>query len=302
MKELVLATRGSALARVQARMVRAGLTRAWPELAVREEVVLTSGDERPEVDLAAAGGSGLFTKELEKAVRDGRAHAAVHSLKDLPVVLPDGLTLGAVLKRGNPADVLVSRQAGGLDALPGGARIGTGSPRRAAMLRLLRATADVVPVRGNVPTRLTRVAEGKFDAVILAAAGLERLGLVSDGSFVHEGVQLHVRPLPTFLPAPGQAAIAVEVRTDDASTRELVAVLDDAATATAVRAERAVLRGLGGGCHLALGALAEVEGTILHLRAVLFDGPPAKPKMTQLTGTIDEAEEIGREAARRLGR
>ncbi len=300
MKELVLATRGSALARVQARMVREGLTLAWPELGIREEIVRTTGDERPEVDLAAAGGSGLFTKELEKAVLDSRADAAAHSLKDLPVVLPEGLMLGAVLKRGNPDDVLVSRQAGGVDALLSGARVGTGSPRRAAMLRALTPAAEVVPVRGNVPTRLTRVAEGKFEAIILAAAGLERLGLVSDGTFVHEGVELHATPLRTFLPAPGQAAIAVEVRAEDAWTRELVAVLDDAPTAAAVQAERSVLRSLGGSCHLALGALAQVEGRVLHLRAVLFDVPAAAPKMTELTGTIEEAEEVGREVARRL--
>jgi len=302
MDELVLATRGSALARVQARMVREGLERAWPELAVREEVVRTTGDAQPDVELAKAGGSGLFTKELEKAVLDGRAHAAVHSLKDLPVVLPDGLMLGAVLARGNPADVLVSRQPGGVAALPDGARVGTGSPRRAAMWRVLRPSVAVGPVRGNVPTRLTRVAEGNFEGVILAAAGLERLGLVSDGSFMHDGIALQACPLPTFLPAPGQAAIAVEVPADDARMRELLAVLDDAATAAAVQAERAVLRGLGGGCHLALGALAQVEGRVLHLRAVLFDDPLAAPKMTALTGTIEEAEETGREAACRLSR
>jgi hydroxymethylbilane synthase len=293
MSDFILATRGSELAHVQTRMVREGLVRAWPQLTVREDVVRTTGDRHPEENLTTLGGSGVFTKELEAALFDRRAAAAVHSLKDLPVDLPSGLVLGAVLPRGSAGDVLVSRQPGGPAGLPAGARIGTGSPRRAGMMRALRRDTEVVPIRGNVPTRIGRVAEGKFDAVILAAAGLERLGFSADGPFLMGPELLHAFPLASFLPAPGQGAIAVEVREEDAQAREMVGVLDDAETASAVRAERSVLRAIGGGCHLALGALGRVEGDRLHLQAVLFDHAGGEPKMGELSGAREEAEELG---------
>ena len=293
MSEFILATRGSELARVQSRMVRERLVRAWPQLAVREDVVRTTGDRHPDENLTTLGGSGVFTKELEAALFDHRASAAVHSLKDLPVDLPPGLALGAVLSRGAPGDVLVSRQPGGPAGLPAGARIGTGSPRRAAMMHALRSDVEVVPIRGNVPTRIGRVAEGKFDAVILAAAGLERLGLPTSGPFHHGSTILHVFALTSFLPAPGQGAIAIEVRAEDARAREIVGPLDDAETAAAVQAERSVLRAIGGGCHLALGALGRVDGGRLQLEAVLFDASGGAPKMAVLSGAREEAEELG---------
>jgi len=300
MSDFILATRGSELARAQTRLVSDGLASAWPELAVREEVVRTTGDRRPEEELTVLGGSGVFSKELELALFEHRAHAAVHSLKDLPVELPSGLLLGAVLRRGDPGDVLVSAHAGGADGLPSGAKIGTGSPRRAYMIRALRGDVEVVSIRGNVPTRVRRVAEGKFDAAILAAAGLQRLGLPTDGTFPCEGQTLHAFPLPSFLPAPGQGAIAVEVRADDTQARGIVAVLDDADTSAAVRAERALLRALGGGCHLALGALGRVDDGLLHLSAVLFDGASPAPKMAALRGPHHEAEALGRAVAAKL--
>jgi len=297
MAEFILATRGSELARVQTRMVREGILRAWPELSVREEIVRSTGDLRPEENLTTIGGSGVFTKELENAVLEGRAHAAVHSLKDLPVVLPTGLVLGAVLARGNADDVLVSAMPGGVDALASAARIGTGSPRRAGMMKALRTDVRVEPVRGNVPTRVRRAAEGEFDAVILAAAGLERLGWPADGAFDLDGKTIYATTLPSFLPAPGQGAIALEVRDSDDETRRIVSVLNDVATSAAVRAERSVLRALGGGCHLALGARGAVIDGVLNLQAVLFDRPGKPPKMAQSSGTPDQAEELGRAVA-----
>jgi hydroxymethylbilane synthase len=297
MSDFILATRGSELARVQSRMVREGLVRAWPHLTVREDVVRTTGDRHPEENLTTLGGSGVFTKELEAALFDRRASAAVHSLKDLPVDLPSGLALGAILPRGAAGDVLVSRQPGGPSGLPAGAHIGTGSPRRAGMMQALRRDTEVVPIGGNVPTRIGRVAEGKFDAVILAAAGLERLGFPADGPFLIGPLMLHAFPLTSFLPAPGQGAIAVEVREEDTRAREVVGVLDDGETAAAVRAERSVLRAIGGGCHLALGALGRVDGDRLHLQAVLFDHSGGKPKMAELSGAREEAEELGRAVA-----
>lgn len=300
MTRFVLATRGSELARVQARLVREGLTRAWPALSVHEEILRTTGDRNPEENLTTLGGSGVFTKELEMSLLAARADAAVHSLKDLPVELPEGLVLGAVLARGNPGDVLVSARPGGAGSLPPRARIGTGSPRRAAMMKALRGDLAITPVRGNVPTRVRCVADGGFDAVILAAAGLERLGWPADGEFSVGGKTLHAAPLPSFLPAPGQGAIAVEVRRDDAEARRIVGVLDDAATSAAVRAERSVLGALGGGCHLALGARGRVESGRLVLEAILFDGPDERPRMARIEGPWSEAEILGQAVADEL--
>ena len=297
MTEFILATRGSELARVQSRMVGEGILRAWPNLSLREEIVRTTGDRHPEENLTTLGGSGVFTKELENAVLEGRAHAAVHSLKDLPVELPHGLVLGAILRRGNSDDVLVSAKPGGFAALPDAARIGTGSPRRAGMMQALRTDVRIEPVRGNVPTRVRRAAEGEFDAVILAAAGLERLGWPSDGSFDHGGRTVYVTKLASFLPAPGQGAIAVEIRSSDQEVRRTVSVLNDDGTSASVRAERSVLRALGGGCHLALGARGTIENGVLHLEAVLFDRPGASPKMARSSGAPDQAEELGRTVA-----
>jgi hydroxymethylbilane synthase len=303
MAEFILATRGSELARVQTRMVREGMLRAWPHIFVREEIVRTTGDRHPEENLTNLGGSGVFTKELENAVLLKRAHAAVHSLKDLPVDLPRGLLLGAILPRGNPDDVLVSAKPGGVEALAAAARVGTGSPRRAAMMQALRADLCIEPVRGNVPTRVRRVANGEFDAVILAAAGLERLGWPADGAFDLEGKTLHCSTLATFLPAPGQAAIAVEIREGDDETVRVVSVLHDVNTSAAVRAERCVLRALGGGCHLALGARGTVaDDGSLRLEAVLFDRAGEPPKMARVSGAPDQAEELGRPVAAALQR
>jgi len=301
-QEFVLATRGSDLARRQTQMVAGGLQAAWPDLVVREEVTQTKGDRQADADLTTMGGSGVFTKELQRAVLEGRAHAAVHSLKDLPVEPTVGLRLGAILARGNPHDVLVSAVAGGVEALAPGTKIGTGSPRRAAMMRALRGDVAVVPVRGNVPTRVALAAGGQVGAVILAAAGLERLGWPSAGTFAHAGAILHATVLPGFLPAPGQGAIAVEVREDDPAAQERVAVLHDPATAAEVQAERAVLRALGGGCHLAMGGRGRLERGILRLTAVLFDDSSGLSKMAQAEGPPEQAEELGRALAAELCR
>ena len=300
MAEFILATRGSELARVQARMVADGLLAAWPGLSVREEIVRTTGDRHPEEELTVLGGSGVFTKELENAVLAGRAHAAVHSLKDLPVELPPGLVLGAILPRGNADDVLISARPGGTDALRPNARIGTGSPRRAAMMRALRGDVEVTPLRGNVPTRVLHVAEGRVDAVILAAAGLERLGWPSEGSFQVDGKTLFASTLRTFLPAPGQGAIAVEIRSNDLESLRTVSVLSDSDTSAAVIAERAVLRALGGGCHLALGAHGRVDNGTLDLEAVFFDAQKNASETVRISGPTGQAEQMGISAAEKL--
>jgi hydroxymethylbilane synthase len=267
-------------------------------LQVTEVLIRTTGDRDKESDLAKAAEPGLFTKELEAALLDGRADAAVHSLKDLPTVLPGGLRLAAVLPRADSADVLVSAQSGGLDALASGARVGTGSPRRKAMLLAAREDVAGVSIRGNVPTRLAKLASGDYDAIILAAAGLARLGHPVVGAMTFEGCRLDVTKLESFLPAPGQGAVAVEVRADDAETAAVVSALHDAATDAAVRAEREVLRASGGGCHMALGARAQFVGDELHLEAVVFDEVGTVPRHASARGK--NAEALGREVAAKL--
>lgn len=300
MSEFVLATRGSELARRQTQLVRAALEGVWTGLAVREETIRTTGDNNPEEDLTALGSVGVFTKELERAVLEQRADAAVHSLKDLPVDLPQGLAFGAVLARASAEDVLVSRHPGGIGGLPRGARIGTGSPRRRAMMLALRDDVEVASIRGNVPTRLSKAARGDYDAVILAAAGLQRLGHTVDGTIATDYGTLYAAALPTFLPAPGQGAIAVEIRAGDSRAAGLLEPLNDAGTAAAVEAERAVLRALGGGCHLPLGARATVCGENLRLEAVLFDLPGAEPKHAEIGGSLSRPRELGEALARKL--
>ena len=300
MTDFILATRGSELARRQTQLVIGELRKAWPELRFGEEIVRTTGDLHPEAELTVLGGVGVFTKELQRAVLDGRADAAVHSLKDLPVESPAGMRIAAIAPRGEAHDVLVSRHSGGVDGLPAGARLGTGSPRRCAMMQALRGDVQMASVRGNVPTRLGKAASGEFDAVILAAAGLARLGFATSGPIEVAGGTLHVSPLPGFLPAPGQGAMAIEVREDDDRAAEIVAALHHHETAVAVGAERAVLRELGGGCHLALGALGTVQGGILRLEAVLFDATGAGPKHAVLEGPIDDPAGLGKAVARKL--
>lgn len=298
--DFVLATRGSELARVQTGMVCAGLQRAFPGLALRELVVRTTGDRRPDEPLNELGGAGIFTKELERAVHEGAADAAVHSLKDLPVELPPDFVLGAILARGNSADVLVSAWPGGVEGLPPGARIGTGSPRRQAMMLAVRGDVEVLPVRGNVPTRMEKVTRGGFDAVILAAAGLERLGHTAAGGIEIRGGLLHATVLEDFLPAPGQGAIAVEVQTGNARAREIVAQIHDWASAAEVLAERAVLAALGGGCHMALGARGRWKDGVLHLEAVVFDHPGAAPKHAVLAGDGGDPQSLGHALAAKI--
>lgn len=296
MQDFVLATRGSALARAQTRLVREALT----GVAVREEIIRTTGDIQATDNLAGLGGAGVFTKELERALLEGRADAAVHSLKDLPVKLPSGLVLGAILPRGRPEDVLVSRYAGGVNGLPSGARVGTGSPRRQAMLRGARADLAVADIRGNVPTRVEKVASGEYDAVVLAAAGLERLGWTADGVILCGDQSLSARVLETFLPAPGQGAIAVEIRSGDKRAEDLLAGAHDAETAAGVTAERAVLRALGAGCHIALGTYGWVENGVLRLKVAFFESGETTPKTAQGEGDPGAADDLGREVASRL--
>ncbi|MCC6830990.1 MAG: hydroxymethylbilane synthase [Thermoleophilia bacterium] len=246
------------MALAQSRMVAAALAEHGHEAELLE--LVTTGDRWSAEGRAAAADRGMFVKELEEALLDGRAHLAVHSAKDLPTELPPGLAVLAVPPREDPRDVLVG--APSLAALPSGARVGTGSPRRSAQLLLARPDLEVVPVRGNVDTRLGKLDRGEVDALVLAAAGLARLGIARPDAV----------PLDPAVstPAPGQGLLAVEGRTDDAETAAAVAVLDDAGAAEALRAERALLAALGGGCMTPAGALCDPADGGLRLRMVAF--------------------------------
>ena len=265
---LVLGTRGSDLALAQARQVASGLQTAHPHLAVEIQIIRTTGDERLEWDLKNPGtlGKGLFTRQLEDALLGGLIDVAVHSLKDLPVRLPDGLVLGAIPQRADHRDVLVSRHDGGIFGLPERARVGTSSARREKQLLALRPDLSVVALRGNVPTRVARLLDPAYqlDAILLAKAGLDRLGLVLPPG-------LHCSIEKEILPAPGQGALGLQCRAGDERVIRLLAALHHEPTARCVHAERQLLELIGGGCAAPVGALAEMIGQGVVLRSVLFD-------------------------------
>jgi hydroxymethylbilane synthase len=268
-KTFVIGTRGSALALAQTRLVSAALRAAWPRLEVSERVISTTGDERLDVHDFRGLDKGLFTKQLEEALLEGAIDAAVHSLKDLPVDLPGGLVLGAVTRRADARDALVSKHAGGLEGLPEGACVATSSPRRAKLLHLLRPDLTVSPIRGNVPTRIDKLAATpSLDALVLAKAGLDRLGDIVPPA-------LRVTVEPRLLPAPGQGALGIECRAGDSATLGLLEALHDEETARCTGAERALLKSLGGGCEIPLGALAELVDGEIVLRSIFFGVPQA---------------------------
>ncbi len=289
---LRLGTRASPLARAQAQMMRAALERRHAGLAVELVFIRTSGDRQAQGPLAPAGGKGLFVKEIEEALLGGTVDAGVHSMKDLPAQLAPGLTLGAVPARASAHDVLVSRDPGGLAHLPAGTRIGTASVRRRAQLLARRRDLDVVFLRGNVDTRLRKWRAGDVDALVLAAAGLERLGIAEPAA----------RPLSTdeFLPAVGQGALALECRADDVRTRELLTGIEDAPAATAVRAERAFLVAIGGDCNTPLAAHATVAEGRVTLRALVTDHDGVRWLEEQGEAPAGEADALGRALATRL--
>ncbi|MDW8478731.1 MAG: hydroxymethylbilane synthase [Xanthomonadales bacterium] len=288
---LVIATRRSPLALRQSELAAAALKALEPALEIAFLPLVTSGDRILDRALAELGGKGLFLKELEEALRDRRADLAVHSLKDVPAELAPGLCLGAVLPREDPRDALVSERFASLAALPAGARVGTSSPRRAALLRALRPELDVVPLRGNVGTRLGKLARGEYDALIMAAAGLLRLG---EGARIREWLDPE-----RFVPAVGQGVIAIECREEDGELRGLLAALDHAPTRIAARAERAFAAALGGHCQLPVAAYARWQGEDLVLRAMVV-AADGRPLAAEARGAPAEPEALGRALAERL--
>ncbi len=293
---LRLATRQSALALAQTVLVADALRAAWPGIEIELVPVVTEGDRRRDVPTTALGGKGVFTGAVQEAVLDGRADLAVHSAKDLPALQTAGLVLAAVPERADPRDVLVGREpVCGLDDLPGGATVGTGSPRRLALLRFLRPDLEVVPIRGNVDTRLRKARSGELDAVVLAAAGLLRLGL---------GDEL-LAPLDpeTFTPSPGQGCLAVEAREDDIRVLGLVAAISNPPSRVALRGERAFLAKLGGSCTLPAGAMLSrrVAGAgRLEMHGFLAAADGKGLVRERLAGPLDDPEGLGEALAVRL--
>jgi hydroxymethylbilane synthase len=282
---LRIATRKSPLALWQANHVREALQARNPGLKVELLTMTTQGDKILDTPLAKVGGKGLFVKELELGMLEGRADLAVHSMKDVPVEFPEGLGLAAVLPREDPRDALISNKYSGIDALPEGARVGTSSLRRQCQLRARRPDLRVLDLRGNVNTRLQKLDDGQYDAIMLAAAGVRRMGW--------EARITELLAPEQFLPAIGQGAIGIELRADDARTRELVTALNDPQTATRIAAERALNEGLQGGCQVPIAGYAELGHGVIVLRALV--GRPDGSELVQgvISGKPEDAVELG---------
>lgn len=288
---LRIGTRRSRLALWQANWVKGRLERQWPQLDVALVPIVTSGDKIRDRALSQVGGKGLFVKEIEEALLDGRVDLAVHSVKDLPAVFPAGLVLNAVPRREDARDVLVSRGGETLDDVPGGARVGTSSLRRQALLLHLRPDLRVETLRGNVDTRLRKHREGVVDATVLAAAGLKRLGLMP--------AQAHVLSEERFLPAIGQGAMGIETR-DGTDVAELMQPLHDRQSALEVAAERAFLRAVGGDCRTPLAAKASVRLDGVCLDALIVSPDGRTVVRGQETGSADDVVGLGARLATRL--
>ena len=297
MKSLIIGTRGSPLALAQVQIIRGLLEKAVRTRPLETKIIKTSGDNFTNLSLIAGGGKGLFTKEIEDQLVREEIHVAVHSLKDLPTVLPDGLTIGAVPPREDPHDVLISKKFQSIQELPGGARVATSSIRRRAQLLALRPDLQIEEIRGNVETRLRKLGDSDaLDALILAAAGLRRLGLWKKfGNFQWQEIGFDV-----MIPAVGQGAIACEVRAADTGTLDALAGINDVITASCTTAERVYLQALGGGCQVPYAAHATVEGERLHLLGATFGHDGKNVRRVEIVGTKDNPRDVGERAAKQV--
>ncbi len=289
---LRIATRKSALALWQAEFVKAELERFHSDLTVELVPMSTQGDIILDTPLAKIGGKGLFVKELEQAMLDGRADIAVHSMKDVPVEFPEGLELNTICEREDPRDAFVSNKYKSLDELPQGAVVGTSSLRRQCQVRALRPDLDIRDLRGNVNTRLAKLDNGDYDAIILAAAGLLRLEM-------SERIADFIEP-ETSLPANGQGAVGIECRSDDERVKALLAPLEHTETRIRVLAERAMNRRLEGGCQVPIGAYALVNGEQVHIRGLVGAVDGSEILRDEVSGSVENAEQLGVQLAEQL--
>jgi hydroxymethylbilane synthase len=288
MARLRIGSRGSQLALWQANHISALLGEKGHEVEL--EIIKTTGDKILDVALAKVGTKGMFTKEIEEALAEGRVDLAVHSLKDLPTELSAGFEIAAITKRENPQDVFCSVRYQNITDLAQGARVGTSSLRRQAQLKALRPDLEIHPLRGNVDTRLRKLSEGEYDAVILAAAGLNRLGKTD--------LVKQVIPKDVMCPAAGQGALGIEIRVGDSITRQYLAFLDDPDARAATTCERALLNKLGGGCQVPIGAAAEIRNSRLHLYAIV--AKPDGTKILRESRDGDDPEKLGSEVGETL--
>jgi hydroxymethylbilane synthase len=294
-RKIIIGTRGSKLALWQTNWVKSELQNLHPALEIEIKVISTKGDRVQDISLPKLGeqGKGLFTKELEDAMTEGAIDLAVHSLKDLPTELPAGLHIGAISKREDVRDALVARSGiASFDQLPEGAIVGTSSLRRQAQIKAARADLVIVPVRGNVDTRLRKLDEGNFDAIILASAGLSRLGF---GERITERLSREL-----VLPAVGQGALAIETRLGDRETNEIVGAINHDETRLACEAERAFLKGLGGGCLVPIAAHGHIESGTIELKGLVASPDGAEIIRDQLNGAAQDAGSIGKRLADEL--
>jgi hydroxymethylbilane synthase len=301
-EKIILGTRGSELARAQSRLVENTIRSAHSDVAIEIKIIATRGDNAKVID-PRAGRKGLFTAEIERALVAREVDVAVHSAKDLPSETSPGTQIAAVLPRAPIDDVLVSKHAGGLAALPHGGTVATGSVRRKRQLHWKRADLKLLDLRGNVPTRLRKLAENQWDAIVLARAGLERLGFSpSHTEISFEGRQffLEVLPYEIFLPAGGQGIIALQLRADDQSTRALLDPLNDRETLLCLQAEREFLRALHGDCNFPVGVLATISNGKMKLRAQVFQDDLPAPREAEVEGVADDGETLAAELSRMI--
>ncbi len=291
-KTITIATRGSMLALWQANHIKDSIEKEYPGTTVELLKIKTTGDKILDVPLAKVGGKGLFTKEIEEALLDGRADLAVHSLKDVPTEFPDGLSLTAYTERQDATDALISNGHKKLTELKDGAKIGSSSLRRRCQLLKVRPDLNIVDLRGNLDTRLKKVESGEYDAIILASSGMKRLGW--------EGRITECLSTETLLPAIGQGALGIETRTDDAEMKDLLAFLNHKETSVAVIAERALLRKLEGGCQVPIASYGEVEGDTLRLRGLVGSLDGKTFISDELKGNISDPEGLGVKLAESL--
>ncbi len=289
--KFILGSRSSRLALAQTELAVRMLRAAHPGLDITVKLIETTGDKIPEGPLHKIGGKGLFTKEIEDALLKGEIDAAVHSMKDLPVLLPAGLKITAVTKREDPRDALVSRGRFTLKTLPADCGVGAGSLRRRAQILGIRKDLRLLDLRGNVDTRVRKLNEGEFDAIVIAAAGLNRLGLKSIFTAI---------PTDEILPPAGQGALGIEIRSDDSRAGELAGILDDPDSCLCAGAERRLLSGLNGGCHTPIGAYAVIVEGRLILKAGVFSPDGTRALKDEIAGDRNDADELGRRLAERM--
>ena len=300
--KIIIGTRGSELARAQSRLVANAIRSAHCNVPIEIKIIATRGDDAKVIN-PRAGRKGLFTAEIERTLVAGEVHVAVHSAKDLPSETSPGTQIAAVLPRGSMDDVLVSKDAVGLAGLLHGGTVATGSVRRKRQLRWKRADLKLLDLRGNVPTRLRKLAENQWDAIVLARAGLDRLGFSPSHSEISfEGRQffLEILPRENFLPAGGQGIIALQVCADDESTTALLEPVNDRETLLCLHAEREFLRRLGGDCNFPVGVLATISNGNMKMRAQLFEGESAAPRHAEVEGAADDGETLAAELLRTI--